>query len=188
MGSWDLNDNLQNVECLDKEISIDELEKALGKLKRNKSHGLDDILNEFLIFSSDILKIVILKLFNTLLEISYFPSIWASGEMIPVFKSGDPNVSSNYRGITLISCIGKLFTNILNERLNEWAELNEVYSDVQFGFRKNRNTSDCLFVLQGLIEHIISKSNPFYCAFIDLQRAFDNTNRGALWYKLHENQ
>ena len=86
--------------------------------------------------------------------------------------SGLPKISSNYRGITLISCIGKLFTNILNERLNEWAEFNNIYSDTQFGFRKDRNTSDCLFVLHGLIEYVISKNKPFYCAFIDLKRAF----------------
>ena len=185
---WETNGNNNNVDHLDAEITITELENAIGKLKTNKSCGLDNILNEFIIFGGETLKLVLLKLFNRILETGCFPSVWACGEIVPVFKSGDPNIPSNYRGITLVSCIGKLFTNILNSRLNEWAEENDIYSESQYGFRQNRSTSDCLFVLHGLINNYTSNSKPLYCAFIDLKRAFDNTNRRALMFKLYENK
>ena len=99
IGCWDVNNDLQNVECLDKEISINELEKAIGKLKRNKANGLDNILNEFLIYGGDLLKIVMLKLFNTLLNTTYFPSIWASGEIFLSLKM----VTQMFRLITGVS-------------------------------------------------------------------------------------
>ena len=186
--NWESSEVCVSDETLDSEITMKELEHAIGKLKRNKANGLDNILNEFLIFGGTQLKIVLLKLFNKILETGLFPSVWASGEIIPIFKSGDPNIPSNYRGITLVSCLAKLFTNIINLRLNEWAEANDVYCETQFGFRNQRSTSDCLFVLHGLIQHFISTGSPFYCAFIDLKRAFDSTNRRALWLKLHESK
>ena len=59
-------------------------------------------------------------------------------------------------------------------------------SDTQFGFRKDRGTVDCMFILHGVIELLIAKSKPLYCAFIDMKRAFDSVHRRALWFKLHE--
>ena len=81
-----------------------------------------------------------------------FPKEWAVGEIVPILKKkSDINNPDNYRGITLISCMGKLFTSILNIRLNTWAEENSVFNDYQFGFRRNRGTTDCIFVFNGLI-------------------------------------
>ena len=88
----------------------------------------------------------------------------------------------------MISCVGKLFTSILNIRLNKWAESNNILCGFQFGFRQQRCTTDCMFILHGIIEHLFSLSKSLYCAFIDLEKAFDCTNRRALWYKLSMNQ
>ena len=52
----------------------------------------------------------------------YFPENWSEGFIVPIFKKGDINEVSNYRGITLLSTLGKLFTRILDNRLNKWAE------------------------------------------------------------------
>ena len=172
---------------LDRDITIDEIESCIKKLKNNKASGVDNILNEYIKYSSNKFKTVLVTLFNKILFLGYFPSIWAIGEILPIFKKGDINICENYRGITLLSCIGKLFTSILNVRLNEWAEANSVYCNNQFGFRAGRSTTDCIFVLHGMIELLLSKSNPLFCAFIDLKQAFDSANRQAIWLKLHNN-
>ena len=78
--------------------------------------------------------------------ITLFPEIWATGEIIPIHKKGDINDPSNYRGITLLSCLGKLFTNVINNRLTAWAEENDIYCENQFGFRKSRGITDCMFI------------------------------------------
>ena len=61
------------------------------------------------------------NLFNKIFELGYFPKRWAEGHIIPIFKKGDTNEASNYRGITLLSTIDKLFTRILNNRLSDWS-------------------------------------------------------------------
>lgn len=84
---------------------------------------------------SNVLVSYIQNLFNKIFEIGYFPEKWSEGFIIPIFKKGDTNEVSNYRGITLLSTLGKLFTRILNNRLNAWAEEYNVYIEAQAGFR-----------------------------------------------------
>ena len=183
---WEESNSFHSDETLDDEISMDDLELAINKLKSNKSAGYDGVLNEFIVHGGRLMKVVMLKLFNTIFNIGCFPQVWAVGEIIPVYKKGNKNEPENYRGITLLSCLGKLFTSILNNRLSIWAENNNVFQENQYGFRKQRSTTDCMFVLHGIIELLLNKSKPLYCAFIDLQRAFDSANRRALWFKLSQ--
>ena len=91
---------------------------------------------------------------------------------------------TNYRGITLLSTLGKLFTRILNNRLNNWAEEYNVYVEAQAMFRKNMGTVDNIFLLSGLITHILNNNDSLFCAFIDFTKAFDFVVRDILWYKL----
>ena len=91
---------------------------------------------------------------------------------------------SNYRGITLLSTLGKLFTRVINNRLSEWAESYYVLIEAQAGFRTGMSTVDNIFVLHGLISHMINHGKKFYCAFIDFTKAFDYVVRENLWCKL----
>ena len=183
----DQNQESVSVEMLDEKMTMDELETGIKMLKRNKACGVDGILNEFLIFSSALMKEKILEIFNAILDTGEFPELWATGEIVPVFKKGDINNPSDYRGLCLISCVAKLFTCLINNRLNCWAELNDKFCKNQYGFRKNKSVTDCIFIVHGLIEHFLSKSVPFYCSFVDLKKAFDYTNRPCLWHKLKIN-
>ena len=64
----------------------------------------------------------------------------------------------NYRGITLLSTLGKLFSRILNNRLNDWAEEYHIYVEAQAGFRKNMGTIDNIFVLHGVINLMLNEN------------------------------
>ena len=132
---------------------------------------------------SETLVIYLHKLFNKLFQIGYFPENWSEGFIVPIFKKGDMNEVSNYRGITLLSTLGKLFTRILNNRLNKWAEEYNVYIEAQAGFRKHMSTIDNIFVLNGLITHCINNNEYLYCCFVDFTKAFDYVERDILWYK-----
>ena len=61
------------------------------------------------------------KLFNGILVSGLFPESWSIAVMVPVFKRGDPSDPNNFRGISLVSCLAKLFTHITNNRLIKWA-------------------------------------------------------------------
>lgn len=83
-----------------------------------------------------------------------------------------------------MSTVGKLFTRILNNRLNSWAEEYNIYIEAHAGFRTNMSTIDNIFILNALISHNLYNNTHLYCAFIDFTKAFDYVVRDILWYKL----
>ena len=102
-----------------------------------------------------------------------------------MFKGGPEEFKldpSKYRGITLLSIVGKTYTIILNKRLSDWAEANNIIADEQAGFRRGRSTMDQLFVLLETIKFRRPKTT--YAAFIDIAKAYDKVWRNGLWYKL----
>lgn len=102
---------------LDFQINDKEVITAIYTLKNKKSSGFDMILNEMLKCSQSFLLTSFKKLFNHILLTGSFPSMWAKGFIVPIFKSGSTDDPSNYRGITIGSALGKLFAKILNIRL-----------------------------------------------------------------------
>ena len=84
----------------------------------------------------------------------------------------------------LLSTLGKLFTRVINNRLTEWAETYAILIETQAAFRQGMGSVDTLFVLHGLVSHMLNQGAKLYCAFIGFTKAFDNIVREYLWYKL----
>ena len=125
------------------------------------------------------------KLFNIIFETGIFPTQWLCGEIIPIYKNkGDEMDPKKYRPITLLCCLGKLFTSVLNERLNKYADAVELLLQNQAGFRKNYSTCDHIFSFHILSELFKGTKKKLYCAFIDFEKAFDSVWRIGLWNKL----
>ena len=169
---------------LNSEILRSELLTAIKQLRTGASSGPDLLLNEFFKNGSETLVTYLHNLFNKLFKMGYFPENWSEGFIVPIFKKGDINQVSNYKGITLLSTLGKLFTRILNNRLNKWAENYNVYIEAQAGFRKHMSTTDNSFVLNGLITYCINNNEYLYCCFMDFTKACYYIERDILWYKL----
>ena len=104
--------------------------------------------------------------------------------IVPIHKGGTKDDPSNYRGITLLNTVGKIFTSIVNSRLTEWAEKQLLIPESQFGFRKNRRTTDCIFIMNTLIETSRAHKVPLYVCFVDFRKAFDSVDHTMLWTKL----
>ena len=108
-------------EELNKYFSVQDVLLAISKLKNGKSVGIDFIHNEFLKKSSDKLVQFYCRFFNVVLETGIVPDIWCKGLIMPLYKNkGSKDDPDNYRGITLLSCLGKLFTACLNNRISEY--------------------------------------------------------------------
>ena len=182
----DLDTDDCNFEELDRPITAQEIERVIRSLKNNKSCGIDQLLNEYFIESFDILSAHLVDLFNAILSSGVFPKQWSEGTIVPLFKKNDPNDVNNYRGITLVSCFSKLFTGVLNNRLSNWAENNNILSDSQFGFRKGCSTTDAIFVLNAIIQKVLKEKGRLFCAFVDLKKAFDSVYLNGLWFKLYK--
>lgn len=94
------------------------------------------------------------------------------------------NDVNNYRGITLVSVSGKLFSHILNNRLIQWSESLDKLNESQFGFRPGKSTSDCVFILHSIVSNILDNGEKLYTAFVDFRKAFDCIPHHQLWTKL----
>ena len=140
-------------EFLNRPFSSYEIDKCIRKLKNSKSPGLDNILNEYIKLTKERMLPLYTTLFNIILNTGNIPEQWLIGIIKPIYKNkGESTDSSNYRPITLLSCLGKLFTSLLSERLNEYVEENVILQENQAGFRKNYSTLDHIFSLHALIE------------------------------------
>ena len=178
-------DNDISLSLLNDKFTIDELFKVVKRLKPNKASGEDNVINEAIINTFDVLKSYWVKLFNRILETGDIPSEWLSGLIVPIFKNkGDKNDPSNYRGITLLSCSAKFFTAVLNERLRIFSDTCEVLSKNQAGFRPNHSTVDHIFILKSLTDILRHRKRKLLCAFIDYEKAFDKVWHIGLWTKL----
>jgi hypothetical protein len=98
---------------------------------------------------------------------------------------GDKRDPADYRGISLLSALSKLYTGVLARRLNEWIEKRDAISECYMGLRNGRRTVDNIFILRTTIDKYLSrKRGKVYWLFVDLQKAFDTVVREALWWKL----
>jgi len=177
--------NSHEVEQLDALFTLDDVQRAIKSLKSGKSSGDDELIAEMFVTCQDILSPILCKLFNHLFTNSLYPEQWTRGVIVPVPKKGDLNDVNNYRGITLTSIFSKIFSQMLDYRLRSWAEGNNLLSDYQFGFRKDRSTTDCIFILHSIINKVINvEKRKLYCAFVDFKKAFDKVYRDGIWYKL----
>ena len=177
--------NIQLTNDLDIAITPDEVMKAIKNLKNNKSCGLDNIINEYIKSSTELLLPIYVRLFNKILNSGIIPDPWLTGKIVPIYKNkGDSKNPENYRPITILSCLGKLFTAIINARLTIYIEENDLLNKNQAGFRKGHSTIDNIFILHLLSEYCKHKHTKLFCSFIDFTKAFDNIWRSALWSKI----
>ena len=168
----------------DSPISMEEVESGVKQLKLHKAPGWDGLVPAiFKLFDSN-LTALLKDIFNRVLTTGVYPLAWSIGIIKPIFKNGDENEPGNYRGITLLNVMGKIFTTIIRDRLMDWAEESNCLSDVQFGFRQGRRTCDPIFIINSAIQYYKKKSIPIYACFVDFQKAFDSVNHAHLWTKL----
>jgi hypothetical protein len=131
------------------------------------------------------LALTLTKLFNKNLNFGRFPKIWNISLLTSIYKSGDPTDCGNYRGISISSCVGKLFTSLLQKRISDFLETNGLLSDNQGGFRKNYRIVDKVFILKTIIKkYIYKEKRKVYACFVDFKKAFDSVWRSALFIKL----
>ena len=106
----------------------------------------------------------------------------------PIYKNkGSQADPDNYRGISIVSCFGKLFTAILSKRLQKFSDNCNVISDAKAGFRKSYSTIDNIYVLIAVIDIFKYMKAKLFCVFIDFSKAFDTVWRSGLWLKMIKN-
>ncbi|KAK6196333.1 hypothetical protein SNE40_001576 [Patella caerulea] len=181
--NYSVNDTDNDI--LNKPISRSEIYKSIKNLKNNKSPGEDLIINEYISSTRDHMIEIYEYLFNLIFDTGMLPDVWLRGNIVPIFKNkGSKSDPENYRPITLLSTIGKLFTSILNSRLYQYLDELSILNENQAGFRAGYSTSDHIFSLYSLIELLKLKKRKLHCCFIDFEKCFDSIQRNYLYSKL----
>ena len=173
-------------EMLDRKFTLQEIDGAIKHLKSGKAAGSDDIRNEYISYENKQLKPILQLLFNEIYNTGIYPAQRSSGIIVPIYKKGNKEDPSNYRGITLTSAMSKLFTHMVNQRISDWSEESGILSQAQFAYKKGYNTTDAIFVLNTTLSFCIETFKHSCCGFIDFSKAFDTIDRETLYGKLKQ--
>ena len=165
---------------LSADITHEEVEAALKRLKWNKAAGVDGIKAEFIVDAASILLTPLVLTFNQILEKGVPPS-WFIGLIHLIFKAGDQDDSGNYRGITMVVILSKLYAMVLEARATAWAEQSKSRAKAQAGFRKDFRSADQLFIICTLLQQAARERRRLYCCFVDHKNAVDLVPRDILW-------
>jgi len=169
---------------LDSPIELCELERALTEAKCNKAPGQDGIPLEFYKNTPACFKLELLCILNKIFLREEIPDDFRCSLLMPIYKKGDPNSPSNHRGLSLNNTSSKVFTGILNNRLNFWMNENDILNEYQAGFRQGYSTTDNIFNLVNIIELNKVDGKCTYALFVDLKCCFDSIPRSLMFFKL----
>ena len=170
-----LNFKSKNAETYNMPFSKTELQEAI-KNSHDTSPGPDNIHYQFLRHLPEVSLQLLLHLLNNIWTSGDFPVQWQQGIVIPIPKPDkvytDPN---SYRPIALTSCLCKTMERMVNGRLVYYLESNNVISDMQSGFRKQRCTTDQLVRLETWVREGLANREHVVAILFDLEKAYDTT-------------
>ena len=178
------NINYESNYFLNDVISFAEVVKCIYNLKDNKAYGPNQIPNEIL--KTHKLDILLYNYFRLCFENTCTPSVWLKAIITPIPKNAmnDPNLPLSYRGIGLLSCIGKVSSSLLNNRLSKLLDMTGIMSDEQNGFRCKRSCEDHIYSLSSIVRNRMKLNLPTFTTFIAFSKAFDSIDRNLMLYKL----
>ncbi len=160
-------------------ITLQETIGALNEIKTKKSPGLDGISIRLLKDASNIVAGPLVNIFNVSLQRAIFPNDWKLAKATPIFKEGNKADCENYRPISVISAVAKLFEKLVYLQLSSFLRLNGILVEQQSGFRHQHSTETALLSstneYRGLLSGVL---------FLDLKKAFDTVDHHILLSKL----
>ena len=165
------------VPVLDDPITELEVKEQVSKLKSDKAAGTDGIPPGILKLLPPTWIVFITILLNKLFVSSIYPQSWAIAKLFTIFKKGDKHLPSNYRGITIINCLAKVFDMILCERLQLWFR---PYRE-QAGSERGRGCLEHIATLRLISDYAVKKKIKLYIVFVDFSQAYDKVSRVVLF-------
>ena len=164
-------------------VTEDYIANVISNLKNKSSYGYDNISNKLIKLAKGVLTQPLTLISNQILRNGIFPKELKISGVKPLFKSGDPLQFNNYRPVSLLPSLSKIFEHVIFDQIMCYLTENSLLSSEQFGFRPGHSTE--LAALR-MVDHIIKQMDngklPL-CIYIDLSKAFDTLNYDILMSK-----
>ena len=179
IGHSNLNMTFNNV-C--QYITPELVDTCTVKLKKGKATGPDDLSVEHMVYAHPSLCIAICNLFKLIITHRYVPNGFCIGTIVPLVKDKSHNLNDidNYRPITLIPVISKIFEHVILSLCEDCL----LSDQLQFGFKRDSSCSDAIFVLRTSVEYFNSKGSTVFLASLDIRKAFDSVVHDKLFDSL----
>eukprot|EP01094_Clydonella_sp_ATCC50884_P014306 TRINITY_DN246_c1_g1_i6.p1 TRINITY_DN246_c1_g1~~TRINITY_DN246_c1_g1_i6.p1 ORF type:complete len:1035 (-),score=261.45 TRINITY_DN246_c1_g1_i6:1110-4214(-) len=170
---------------------VGSVDEALKQRKLDKAAGPDGIPIEFLRFGGDQMTQTLTDLFNLCVKCRRTPHAFKCYNIFSLWKrKGDARDARNYRGISLLNVVGKVYVRALANSISTQAEPH--LHDEQAGFRTQRETVDQLIILKDQVDRVVkggknrAKEHQLNTLFVDFKAAYDRVWRDGLWWKMHK--
>ena len=164
-------------------FSLEELQSAIQKLKRNKAPGPDQVTNELFLLLDDDSTQVLLEFYNKIWEAGVVPNDWKEAIVVSIYKNkGTDTDPGSYRPISLLNAIYKVFAAMLQTRLS--GQHDSHTRGTRYGFRSGRGTAHPLFILRRAMEWSEMTATPLYFLFLDWKQAFDSIDHNSMMVAL----
>jgi hypothetical protein len=174
--------NLADEAQLDSPIDRCELDDAIKAMKKGKALGEDSVPIETISYGGDKVREAVLDVFRALWSSGSTPEPMQKGQVVPVFKGGDSSDTRNFRPITLLNCVFKLYEKVLERRLRVVVQSKGGIPDIQKGALPDTGTNEALFTILSVLKE--NQTIPATLALLDLSKAYDRVWRKGLWAKL----
>ena len=167
-------------------INSDEVLYILQSLDTTKASGPDGISARLLKEAAPAISESLTRIFNNSLLKGSFPSEWKKANVVPILKKGSPNDCNNYRPISLLSCVAKVFERVIFKHVFNFFRDNHVVSDCQSGFIPCDNTINQLLFLYHHFCEAVDLQKEVRIIFCDISKAFDRVYHPGLLHKLEK--
>ena len=167
------------------ETTTSEIDRIIDKIKNKNSFGNDELPIKALKIGKEELSKIITKLVNLSFKLGKFPNCLKVAKLVPIHKSGSKHQTNNYRPISLLNVLSKLFEEVMNLRIRQFLEQKKLIADCQYGFRDKHSTETAIISLTDHVYKNIDEKKFIMTTFIDLKKAFDTVDHNILKDKLY---
>ena len=181
-GDYDINPTKATI--LSTPLESEQVITAMRKFKTSQGHGLDEISSFFLKAGMPILAEPLAELFNLSLSTGVFPDLWKIARIAPIHKADATLERSNYRPISVLPVLSRLFEKLVYDQLYNYLISNEMLFSRQSSFRKLHSVLTCLLKCTNDWYLNIDSGRYTSVTFINLKKAFDTVNHDILLQKL----
>ena len=160
------------------------IENIIKNLKLTNTAGIDNISNKMIKTAVNQLVNPITSVVNLMISTSTFPDLLKRGKLKPIYKKGDKTLAENYRPISILPSISKIFERVLHDQLTNYFEENNLFYQHQYGYRKKHSAELASLEFTDRCTNMLDNKGKPLLIFLDLSKAFDTINHKQLLKKM----